>query len=138
MQLFHGTGINHATSIVTGPPHSIDVTLGGGELGRGFYLGNSYGMAVIWAKGKFGSNARVLKFHIEESHFMQLDGKVIKKRTKVYELWQDLIKAGSSNQFTFEADYILAPFATSDIGEQFKFESYKAEAVLNASKIVIL
>lgn len=40
MKVFHGTS-DIAAVLIAGPPSGVDVTKGGGELGRGFYAGDN-------------------------------------------------------------------------------------------------
>jgi len=55
MKSYHGTTPASATQILTGV---FDVTLGGGELGRGFYTGQYPHVAKAWAYQKSGATKK--------------------------------------------------------------------------------
>jgi len=130
MVTYHGTDIASANHII-GPPSNIDVTRGGGELGRGFYLGEQVALAAALSRGKFGPDGVVLKFEIDETAFAQLNTRVIKRRVNVYFFWKYLIIMGLKRQYLYDVDVVCAPFATIDISIQYKFESQNAQATLN-------
>ncbi|WP_218330647.1 DUF3990 domain-containing protein [Hydrotalea lipotrueae] len=131
MIAYHGTDRTSANSIV-GPPSNIDVTRGGGELGRGFYLGENISLAKAIAVGKFGqANAAVIKFDTDDVAFNQLNVRNVHRRQVVYRLWQSLIRRGFAYTHLFNVDVICAPFATIDFSYQYKFETGAAQNVLN-------
>ncbi|MEO1485402.1 MAG: hypothetical protein AAFU57_06630 [Bacteroidota bacterium] len=135
---YHGTSLTNATKIV-GSPNNVDVTLGKGELGQGFYTGTSIALAAIWAQSRHEGNSAVIKFEISESDFIQLNGHLIKKRNKLKKIWNDLIERGTTVTHKFGYDYVVSPFATvQETGSQLKFESKKAEKTLNNSKATII
>ncbi len=135
---FHGTSISNANKIV-GSPNKVDVSLGRGELGQGFYTGTSIALAAIWAQSRHRSNSAVIKFELSESDFVKLSGHVIKKRKCLKKIWNDLIKQKKTLTHKFGFDYIISPFATvEETGSQLKFESKKAENVLNNSRADII
>lgn len=135
---FHGTSLTNAKKIV-GSPNQVDVTQGRGELGQGFYTGTSIALAAIWAQSRYQENGAVIKFEINESDFIQLNGYYIKKRNKLKNIWNLLIDKGTTLTHKFGYDYVISPFATiEEIGNQLKFESKKAENTLNNSKATIL
>lgn len=135
---FHGTSLTNARKIV-GSPNKIDVSLGRGELGQGFYTGTSIALAAIWAQIKYKNNGAVIKFEIDESEFVKLNGHVIKKRRGLKKLWNTLKNQKKTLTYKFGFDYIISPFATIvETGSQLKYESKKAENVLNNSKAKIL
>lgn len=135
---YHGTSLTNANKIV-GSPNNVDVTLGRGELGQGFYTGTSIALAAIWAQSRHKKNSAVIKFEIRESDFIQLNGHLIKKRNILKRIWNDLIDRGTTFTHKFGYDYVVSPFATvQEIGSQLKFESKKAENTLNNSKATII
>jgi hypothetical protein len=138
MITFHGTDTNSANNIV-GPPSNIDVTKGGGELGRGFYLGENVSLAKAIAVGKHGqANASVIKFDIDDSDYVKLNVRNVHRRRVVYQLWQSLIKNSKQYLHLFNVDVVCAPFATIDFSYQYKFESTNAQNTLNnATKHII-
>ena len=131
MILYHGTSLHYGSKIIGNPINNVDVTKGGGELGQGFYLGNNIVLAHTLAIGKFGKNGRVLRFSIKDEHLVQLEAKAILKRKDVYEQWQKLFRERALKTFRYNVDYVVGPFAVIDFAEQYKFESFKSEAILN-------
>jgi len=134
MITYHGTDIASANNII-GPPSNIDVTRGGGELGRGFYLGENVALAAALSRGKFGLDGVVLKFENDETAYAQLNTRVINRRVNVYEFWRCLINRGLTRQYLYNVDVVCAPFATIDFSIQYKFESQNAQATLNNHSI---
>jgi len=135
---FHGTSLTNAKKIV-GSPNQVDITLGRGELGQGFYTGTSIALAAIWAQSRHNGNSAVIKFEISESDFIGLNGHLIKKRSILKKIWNDLIQKKTTLTHKFGYDYIISPFATvEETGSQLKFESNKAENTLNNSKATII
>jgi hypothetical protein len=130
MVTYHGTNRASANNIV-GPPSNIDVTKGGGELGRGFYLGENVALAASLSRGKFGENGVVIRFEIDDSSYVQLITRVLNRRQYVYRLWQSLITRARAFQHLFNVDVVCAPFATIDFSYQYKFESQNAQTILN-------
>jgi hypothetical protein len=138
MITYHGTSITSANNIV-GPPSSVDVTKGGGELGRGFYLGENISLAKAIAIGKHGqANAAVIRFDMDDSDYVKLNVKNMHKRQDVYRLWKSLSKKSKQNLHLFNVDVVCAPFATIDFSYQYKFESKNAQKTLNDSTKLIL
>jgi len=138
MILYHGTSLSYGSKIIGHPINNVDVTKGGGELGQGFYLGNNLVLANILAVGKFGNEGKVLRFVIKDKHLIQLKAKAILKRKDVYDLWQKLYLEKDLKTFKYNVDYVVGPFAVIDFAEQYKFESFKSEAVLNDAKVEII
>lgn len=130
---YHGTSREKSLSVING----IDLSMGRGELGKGFYTGTSIAMAKIWAERKFGSNAAIVEFEIDKSKFILLEGHVIGLRERLLIFWNKLKDKKITTSHTFGKDYVIAPFATNDVGHQIKFESPKAAEELNNSKKVI-
>ena len=134
MEFYHGTNADSASTII-GPPVKIDVTKGGGELGRGFYLGNEPSLAAALAKGKNRRNPRVLQFTIETAEYLKLDIRTIHKKGTLIHDWSKRRREKSTHSHLYWADVVVAPFATIDIGHQYKFESIAAGNLLNKSSI---
>ncbi len=129
MIAYHGTNKASANNIV-GPPSNVDVTRGGGELGRGFYLGKSVGLAASWSIGRFGQeDGVVIEFDIDDSAYVQLKTKALDKK-KVHRLWKRLKNQKKQSQHLFNVDVVYAPFATTN-SCQYKFESQNAQTTLN-------
>ena len=137
MIAFHGTSKNSAQSIV-GPRMNIDVTIGGGELGRGFYVGENVALAAAFAAARYKSDRAVIKIEIDDSRIAQLDVRVVKHARYVYHLWKSLVRRNRRNTYLFNTDVICAPFATIGFSYQYKFESEKSQATLNTSTATIV
>lgn len=135
MIAYHGTDINSANNMM-GPPSNIDVTKGGGELGRGFYVGENISLAVALAKGRFGKKGAVIKLDIDDSEYSRLNIRVLNRRQYVFHFWKSLIKKSRTLQHLFNVDVICAPFATIDFSYQYKFESSAAQDVLNNNSTI--
>ncbi len=136
MIVFHGTNSAYANTIV-GPPSDVQLR-GGGELGKGFYLGESIALANSWAKGRFNDDSAVIEFNINNSEYIKLNTKVIRGQKEVKQLWKSLCKNSERNSYLFNFDVVCAPFATIDFSYQYKFESEDAQVLLNNSNKQIL
>lgn len=134
MEVYHGTESTAATNIL-GPPNNIDVSLGRGELGRGFYAGGEPSMAAALARGKHKENAAVLQITLDIKEYMKLSHEVVKYRRYLKKHWNLLVKNHETTTFKYGKDVVIAPFATFDISHQYKFESGKAQDLLNNSII---
>lgn len=130
-QVYHGTDRVTAQNIVN-KPNYIDRTKGGGELGMGFYVGDSEAIAAAFAKSKFNFSGEVIEFDMNKSDFIKLDIHLVKRREKVYLLWRKIISMKKRLLYMFNKDVIVAPFATIDICMQYKFESQKGEDFINS------
>jgi Protein of unknown function (DUF3990) len=133
MLLYHGTD-KISSNVIQGPPAGVDVTKGGGELGRGFYLGDNMTLAISWAKGRKKKNASVLEFDINNSTYATLAFKQMGLRA-VKHTWRQLKISGTSHSHTFGFDIVFGPLATNSYAAQYKFESIAAEALVNNSTV---
>ena len=142
MMLFHGTTENHANIIVnpTGPPHNVDVTIGGGELGRGFYTGESIWHAAKWARGvgkKSGGNHKVIEITLNNRNVMALNIFPLNyarvRQTNLFIKLNNL-----QNSFLFGADLITGPIVIYPNVNQQKFESSLAQSVINNSRMNVI
>ena len=135
MNLFHGTiKIESDRMVKPNPPHNIDVTVGGGELGRGFYLGNSCSLAASWARGKGMPQPVLITVEAIVNDYIKLYI-VTFNHQKVVNLSNQLKYSGREYTYIYGADVIYGPFATYPNAEQYKFESKKAQNVLNKWKM---
>ena len=131
---FHGTD-NVSAKRIVGPPSSVDVKNGGGELGRGFYLGENVSLAASFSRGKFGNNGSVIKFEIDDSMYINLNIKILNRSQYIYHLWKSLIRRKITMSHLFNVDVVCAPYATIDFSYQYKFESKAAQDTLNINSI---
>lgn len=132
MTVFHGTDFSSAAAITT----NVDVTKGGGELGRGFYAGEHIGLASSFAWGKFGANAKVVRLELDDSEFVTLNTRTINRSQYVFKTWKSLLSRKTTMSYVFGADVICAPFATINFSYQYKFESLHSQNVLNGLKTI--
>lgn len=134
---YHGTSKSDSLKIA-GPPTNVDISLGKGELGKGFYTGSSIALAAIWAYSRFQDQGEVIEFDIPKSEFVKLRGKTIKKKSSLISLWSKLKNSKKDKSYIAGYDYIIAPFATiEETGFQLKFESIKSQNCLNQSDIKV-
>lgn len=136
MELYHGTTKDSAEKILK----KVDVKLGGGELGRGFYLGGTSYLAYSWARQKaqaLSEEATIIIFDVPEDVIDVLC-------TKSYSLTESrricayIKKKNRQRDYLIGSDLVWAYIAgSSKISEaqQFKFESSKAETYLNTHKL---
>jgi hypothetical protein len=132
MKFYHGTSVAHSKSIL-GPPTNVNVELGKGELGKGFYLGDSPFLAASRTVGKYGrTNSSVIEFEISMEKILRLNILVINKKEDVKKKWEELKTLNTTNSFEFNVDIVCAPFATIDMNVQYKFESKNSEILVNS------
>lgn len=135
---YHGTKKVNATKII-GNPNNIDVDLGSGELGKGFYTGESVSIAASWANLRFKNEEPcVLEFEKDEKKLLRLKVHHIKTRKEINELHKNLKRTNQRSNHVFNTDYVIAPFESIDSSLQYKFESNKAETFLNNIKIKVI
>ena len=137
---FHGTDKESANSIV-GNPNKINVELGGGELGRGFYTGNSMHIAASWAwirSEKRKIEPGLIVFEMEDAKIAKLSVHHIKTREEVDKLHKELQDNDERRSRLFGKDYVIAPFQSIDSALQYKFESKEAETIINNCKTIFL
>ena len=135
MDTYHGTSETNAAVIAAG---KVDSTLGGGELGRGFYTGEHLYEAKAWAFHQSGDKRKNVVL------FSTPDNKIELLSIKILDICSASLmryKIRSKNQtrtFRFNLDFIWAPIVGSEraSGDQYKWESSKAEALLNHLKTI--
>lgn len=134
MVVYHGTEQASASAMI-GPPGKIDVTKGRGELGRGFYVGSEIALSAALARGRHKANPSVLKLTIEDEAFLRLDILSLNRVERVFQLWRRLVAERRTTTHLFGVDVVAAPFATIDYAHQYKFETLRAQQLLNHSDI---
>lgn len=126
---YHGTSQQAAAALVNG---AIDVSLGGGELGRGFYMGEYLWVAKAWAANRHGSASAVLKVNVEDDAFYRLDPLLLSRIDALQQ--SNMIKhQGETRSFLFGRNVVWSPIvgSTRVDADQFKFESDDAQLLLN-------
>lgn len=137
MKRYHGTNLAFAKHII-GPPCKIDLSKGGGELGKGFYIGSNVSLSSSWAIGRYKSQGVVIEFNIKHQNYYKLKRLVIKNRKDVYRIWKILSKNSKKKTYEFNYDIVKAPFATIEHSFQEKFESVNAKFLLEKSSSKII
>ena len=122
---------------IVGPPASIDVTIGGGELGRGFYMGDSIALSAAWARGRYGGSSAVIRAEIEDVAYAQLNIKVL-SLVQVQTTWRQLRPDRTTRTYLFGVDVAYGPLATYHNASQHKFESQRAASLLTQSSWDVL
>jgi hypothetical protein len=133
MDTYHGTSAATAIRLTV---NGVDVTVGGGELGRGFYTGEHIHEAKAWAFQRYGDKQRnVVRFStpdydVERLSFAVLDhGSAALKRYHIKQTDQ-------TRTYRFGLDMVWAPIVGSEraSGDQYKWESATAQSLLNNPK----
>ena len=132
---FHGTDPNIASKIITS---GIDVSLGGGELGQGFYTCQYLHEAKAWAMQRFDKRKKnVLKFVHDDEIILQLTIKLF--NYDVASLSRHRIKKQKQTRtYKFNVDMVWAPIVGSSrtTGDQYKWESKNSEILLNSNDTI--
>jgi len=131
---YHGCSQNVIETLVSG---KIDVSVGGGELGQGFYSSFNLWVAKQWTWYKYHSKT-VLQIEILDEHFFTLDvrflaiDEAIKYRKSIKYL-------GETRSYLFNKDMIWSAIVGDEMvgkqEEQIKWESKKAEQLLNSDLV---
>jgi|SRR6218665_134426 len=133
MTFYHGCEKVSATSIQsTTSPSNVNVGLGNGEMGQGFYVGDNLTLAISWAKGRFGATASVLEFDVNNTKYASLSFRRL-SASSVVRTWTQYKRL--KKNILFGSDIVFGPFATIPFAAQYKFESLNAETVINHSPI---
>ncbi|MBK1884697.1 hypothetical protein JIN85_19960 [Luteolibacter pohnpeiensis] len=132
MESYHGTSSANAAALTSGV---IDVTLGGGELGRGFYSGEHLHEAKAWAFHTSGDRtSNVVKLATEDDQVEALDLKLMDAGSAGLARYR-IRTAGETRTFVFGHDMIWSPIVGSEkvSGDQYKWESDTSALLLNDS-----
>lgn len=131
---YHGTSPDIAKKIADG---NIDISLGGGELGRGFYTGQYEHEAKAWAfhiSGTIEKNVVLLK---QENVYDFLGFNI--KNLNIHQATQtrnNLKSEDTKRTYLFDVDIVTSKIigTTSVSGCQIKWESNLSEFYLNSYK----
>lgn len=130
---YHGTSDKYAKDLVDG---KVDTSLGGGELGQGFYLGTALHVAKAWAKQMHNCEA-VVEFQIDDNDFWNFE---IKSLTDVEALeFRAVIRErGLTRTYKFLSDIVWGPVVGGPkvYADQHKWESKSGEIYLNGNKVL--
>lgn len=130
---FHGTRRAHATAMVgpAGGIGAIDVTLGGGEFGRGFYTQDSKSNALTWVQHLPAVHQPcVLEVEIDDQQYAALIKRIL-DRKRALRLTARLRAKGTVRTHLEGVDVVIGPLNGSNWIEQQKFESVNAQSLLN-------
>ena len=130
MDSYHGTSSVAAALLVSA---KVDVSVGGGELGRGFYTGQHLHEAKAWAFHKSGDRgSNVVCFSTPNADIERLDIDVLDPGTAALTRHR-LRKNDQTRTYLFEVDMVWAPIVGSEraTGDQYKWESSSAQDLLN-------
>lgn len=131
---YHGCRQEDVAKLVTG---HIDVSQGGGELGRGFYTTLSLNTARAWAWYKHQSRT-VLEITLADQDFEDLEPLILTREQAYY--YRRLIKTlGQTRTYQFHRNLIWAPIVGDRMTqgeEQLKWESKMAERLINSTSVM--
>jgi hypothetical protein len=136
MVVYHGTSLS-AAQLLAISPCPVSVSKGGGELGQGFYTGESIALAAGWARGRFGSAGSVLEITLDNSLYVKLNVLTLNWH-RVVSCWNQLQTAKTTRSHRFGYDVVYGPLATYVHAAQHKFESSAAEQTLKSGNWKIL
>ncbi len=128
---YHGTSKQVAKDLQQG---NIDHTLGGGELGQGFYLGDLLWVAKTWAHNRHGSDSSVLKVDVPDPSFNALAIELL-SRTEALTLRKEIKANNATRTYTHGFDVLWSPIVgtTRVEAEQYKYESKNGADLLNGT-----
>lgn len=132
MELYHGTNNNYATDIKNG---RIDVTRGGGELGRGFYTGDLSHEAFNWAWHQYKRDKAVVQFELDDNDVLNLNP-LCTDLYQTHSYRRHIRNRGETKTFLFKRNAVWAPVVGKYIPNfnQIKFESKPSEVYINGSQ----
>jgi hypothetical protein len=128
---YHGTSTQVASDLQLG---KIDRTLGGGELGQGFYLGEMLWVAKSWAHNRHLNDAAVLKVDVPDSSFNVLSVELM-SRTDALALRKKIKATSTTRTYVHGFDVLWSPIVgtTRVEADQYKYESQDGTDLLNGA-----
>ncbi len=132
METYHGTSSEIASRLANG---TVDVNLGGGELGQGFYTGERLYLAKAWAYHISGDvKKNVVQFTKPDSKVEALTLELLDHGSAALKRHHIRVNA-ETRIYQFGVDMVWAPIVGKDriSGDQCKWESKVAEHLLNGS-----
>jgi len=140
MDSYHGTSTAIATLLASG---NIDVSLGGGELGRGFYTGEYLHCAKAWAFNIHGDRRQnVVRFTIDDNAYVAMNEMKIDAESAAFHRI-NIKRRNATRTHVFNVDVVHSPIVGNDKIHctQYKWESAHAETSLNdpnvCAKVII-
>ncbi|ATI78824.1 hypothetical protein [Sphingobium yanoikuyae] len=132
---FHGTSATIASQLQNG---AVDVTTGGGELGRGFYTGQYLWAAKSWAFGRYAERQKnVVEFDIPDPEINRLHVE-IRDGASATLIRSNLRRSRTTRTHLFGCDMMWTPIVGKETitCDQHKWESDISQALLNGPKVV--
>lgn len=128
---YHGTNPHDAAVICGG---QIDVTLGGGELGQGFYSGTQLWAAKAWAYNRHTRSKSVVMLAVKDNLFFKLNIIILDYR-KCTVRYKRLKLTNGTRTYLFRKDVVWAPIVGKFLPycEQLKWESGSSQLLLNST-----
>src|SRR5580704_8542812 len=133
--LYHGTSRPFAIAMAgTGPPGvapagAIDVSVGGGEFGRGFYTQGSSSNAARRGLTIYGNNHAVLVLNIADQPYYALRFKRL--TLNMAQMLNKRLKSTGRKTYTTTHDVVVGPLVYQPTIQQQKFQSQDAQILLN-------
>jgi hypothetical protein len=134
MESFHGTSSRFAIKLASG---GVDVSIGGGELGRGFYSGEYLHVAKAWAFNIHRSmKQNVVMFKTDDNDVNNLSFDILDAPTARAHR-NNIRSSGKVRTHLFGLDMVWAPIVGKETitCDQFKWESLTAQSYLNSSAV---
>ncbi len=130
---YHGTSDKYIKDLIVG---KVNTTLGGGELGQGFYLGDKLHVAKAWAKQMHNCEA-VIEFQMDDNDFWCFN---IESLTNIEarEKRSAIRNNGLTRTYKFLKDVVWSPIVGGPkiYADQYKWESKNDENYLNGNKVL--
>ncbi len=129
--LYHGTSQAFAI-LMAGTPQvgTIDVTRGRGEFGQGFYTQDSISNASRRGYLLYGNNGALLTLTVDDHQYHALRFKRLTLNSAQM-LNQRLRKRATQSTYMTKHDLIVGPLVSQPKTTQQKFQTVRAETLLN-------
>lgn len=133
MKVYHGAKLEALNEIKAG---KVDVTIGGGELGRGFYCGDLLHRAKTWSFNKHKC-FKVAKIEFEDDDFLNLQPLLLNK-SEATEFREQIKQKGETRTYLFNENAVWSPVVglPSDDFNQIKWETDVSEKFLNGENVL--
>lgn len=132
MKSYHGTSSTIAARIAQG---NVNVTLGGGELGQGFYTGEHLYLAKAWALQVHKDKTKnVVEFETPDKVVESMDIEILDHGMASLKK-VEIRRLNLTRGYKFGVDMVWAPIVGKEkiSGDQYKWESKISENFLNNS-----
>lgn len=128
---YHGTTRRFANALAA-IPGTINVLMGGGEFGRGFYTQTSVGNAMRWASGRSPNDAAVLQVEIVDARYRALH-RIVLSLSQAQRLTATRRRNRDEGAYQRGCDVLVGPLNGNVRFEQQKFESIPSQELLNGT-----